>query len=152
MQPACGVDRGDGCGEPVEELDQLVIGEPAIARSQHRLEIVAVDPFQDDERAAVSAADVLAAHDSGVVEPRQQLRLTLEAFAPRSELDEHPLGGGAVDGGEAVRRAALASLQMIAVREQRAGRPDGVRAAGLIDRGTGRGHGVAQSFVRVGMV
>ena len=134
MQPACGVDRGDRCGEPVEELDQLVIGQPAIARSQHRLEIVAVDPFQDDERAAVSSAGILAANDSGMIEPREKRRLTLEALAVRSELDEHPLGGGAIDRREAVRRLALASLQTIAVREQRAGRPDGVRAVGPIDR------------------
>ena len=152
MQPACGVDRRDRCGEPAKELDQLVIDEPVVARSEHSLEIAAVDPFQDDERAAVSSADILAANDSGVIELREEFRLAGEALAPRSELDEHPLAGGAVEGREAVRCAVLALPQAIAFRDKCAGRPDGVRAASPIDRGTDGGHGVAQSFVLVGMV
>ena len=151
MQPACAVDRGNRRGKPAKEPDQLVIGERTIPPSQHGLEVAAVDPSQDDERAAVSAG-IPEANDAGVVEAREKLRLACEALAALAEPDKHRLAGGAVDRREAVRCTALARLQAITFRQQCAGRPHRIRAASSIDRGTGRGHGVAQSLVLVGMV
>ena len=121
MQPACGVERSDRIGQPAKQPDEPVIGEAAVAPGQDCLEITAVEPFQDDERAARVAATVLQANDPGVVESREEFRFARESLAPWGKLDEHPLAGRAVDRLKAARRAALASRQSIAIGQERAG-------------------------------
>jgi hypothetical protein len=148
MQPARGVKRSDRVGERAKELDQPLIGEPAIAPGEDGIEIAALDPFQDDERAIAVAAGVPEANDPGMIELFEKRRFARPALAPWSELDEHPLAGRAVGGLEPVRRAALPRLQAITVRQDHARRRLGVP----LDCGAGRRHGRAYSSVLVGMV